>query len=184
MRMLTPMKAGPAFEGLIGPVPGTSGWRPSYEMFAQHSVTLAHPSNEVAAVVAAPSHPWSVGLDGDGRELLAKVGVRIGRLPIYKHVQLTLGELPSVIPTDRVMLPVSWEAIGGPPLFPRMEGTLHVQPEEAESTKLTLNAQYDPPLGKLGELIDRALMHRLAQATIKDFVERLAGRLEAELGLK
>jgi hypothetical protein len=151
------------------------------QMFAQHSVTLAHPSDKVAAVVAAPSHPWSVGLDGGGRELLAKVGVQVGRLPIYKHVQLTLGELPSAIPTDRVMLPVSWEAVGGPPLFPALEGTLHVQPAEAGSTRLTLNARYDPPLGKLGELIDHALMHRLAQATIKDFVERLAGRLEAEL---
>lgn len=151
-------------------------------MFAQHSVTLSHRSDKVAAVLAAPSHPWSVGLDGDGRELLAKVGVRIGRLPIYKHVQLTLGQLPSAIPTNRVMLAVSWEAVGGPPLFPRMEGTLHVQPEESESTRLTLNARYDPPLGKLGELIDRALMHRVAQATIKDFTERLAGRLEAELG--
>ena len=59
-----------------------------------------------------------------------------------------------------------------------------MQPEEAESTRLTLNARYDPPLGKLGELIDRALMHRLAQATIKDFVERLAGRVEAELAPK
>ena len=48
-------------------------------MFAQHSVTLAHPSDMIAAVVAAPSHPWSVGLDGDGRELLAKVGGRVGR---------------------------------------------------------------------------------------------------------
>ena len=64
--------------------------------------------------MAAPSHPWSVGLDGDGRDLLAKVGVRVGRLPIYKHVQLTLGNLPAVLPTDRVMLPVSWETVGGP----------------------------------------------------------------------
>ncbi len=138
----------------------------------------------VAAILAAPSHPWSVGLDGDGRELLAKVGVRIGLLPIYKHVQLTLGELPSAIPSDRVMLPVSWESVGGPPLFPRMEGTLHVQPDGAETTRLTLNARYDPPLGRLGELIDRALMHRMADATIKDFVERLADRLEVELGRK
>ena len=144
-------------------------------------MTLAHPSERVAAALAAPSHPWSIGLDGDGRELLAKVGVRVGRLPIYKEVRLTLGALPSAIPADRVMLPVSWVAVGGPPLFPAMEGTLHVQPEGAGSTRLTLNARYDPPLGLLGELIDRALMHRVAQGTIKDFVERVAGRLDAEL---
>ena len=45
--------------------------------------------------------PWSVGLDGDGRDLLVKVGVRVGRLSIYRHVQLTLSGLPSVLPTKR-----------------------------------------------------------------------------------
>ena len=150
-------------------------------MLAQYSVTVAYPAGRVAAVMAAPSHPWTIGLDGDGRQLLARVGIRIGRLPIYTHVQLTLGALPSVLPTDRLMLPVTWEAVGGPPLFPRMEGTIHVQPDQAGNTKLTLNATYDPPLGKLGELLDTAVMHRVAQATMRDFLERLAGRLEAEL---
>ena len=153
-------------------------------MFAQHKVVVAHPARRVAAIMAAPDHPWTVGLDGDGRQLLATVGVRIGRLPIYKHVQLTLGTLPSAVPTDRLMLPVSWQAVGGPPLFPRMEGTIHVEPGQAGYTKLTLNARYDPPLGKLGELIDVALMHRMAQATISDFLERLVGRLESELAGK
>src|SRR5215472_16892364 len=77
-------------------------------MFAQHKVVVAHPARRVAAIMAAPDHPWTVGLDGDGRQLLATVGVRIGRLPIYKHVQLSLSTLPSAVPTDRLMLPVSW----------------------------------------------------------------------------
>jgi hypothetical protein len=150
-------------------------------MLAQHSVTISHPSTQIVSLVAAPSRPWTVGLDGDGRELLAKVGVTVGRLPLYKQVRLTVGCLPAAIPCDRVMLPVSWEAVGGPPLFPIMVGTLHVQPDTGETTRLTLNACYDPPLGSLGELIDRALMHVVAQAAIADFVERLAKQLEAEL---
>jgi hypothetical protein len=150
-------------------------------MFACHSVLLDYPSRRVAALVAAPSHPWTIPLDGNGDSLLAKVGVRAGRLPIYKHVQLTLGSLPPGPVGDSVMLPVSWEAVGGPPLFPSMEGTLHVSPEPEGTTRLTLNARYDPPLGALGELIDRSLLGRLAQATIEDFVVRLAASLEAEL---
>ena len=47
-------------------------------MLAQCSVTLAHPSAQVAAVVAAPSHPWSVGLDG-GRPRAACKSGRPGR---------------------------------------------------------------------------------------------------------
>jgi hypothetical protein len=109
------------------------------------------------------------------------VVLRLGQVPIYKYVKLTLGRLPTPVPGDRVMLPVSWEAVGGPPLFPSMEGTLHVSPEGAGETRLTLNARYDPPLGKLGEMLDRALLHRLAQATIEDFVVRLAASLESEL---
>ena len=167
-----------------GPVPRTTDIAIFVALFAQHSVTLAYPSDKVAALVAAPRHAWSVGLDGGGGDLLAKVGIRIGPLPIYKRVRLTLGELPAAKPKDRIMLPVSWEAVGGPPLFPSMEGILHVFPEEAETTRLTLNASYDPPLGELGKLIDRAHLHRLAQATMKDFLERLATSLEAELASK
>jgi hypothetical protein len=51
----------------------------------------------------------------------------------------------------------------------------------AGSTRLTLNASYDPPLGKLGGMLDRSVMHRVAQATMNDFLARLAVRLEAEL---
>jgi len=62
-----------------------------------------------------------------------------------------------------------------------MEGTLHVKPKGDSLTRLSLNARYDPPLGKLGELIDRALMHRLAQITMQDFTERLARALSSGL---
>ena len=148
-------------------------------MFAQHSVTIPHPAVEVSALFASPKREWIVSLDADGDQLLARVGVKVGRIPVFKQVRLRVGRVPSVLPADRVMLPVGWESVGGPPIFPRMEGTLHVQPEGELSTRLTLNASYDPPFGKLGELIDRALLHRLAQATMEDFVNRLAANLEA-----
>lgn len=113
---------------------------------------------------------------------LAKVGVSIGRLRVYKHVRLQVGESTATLRPNAVMLPVSWEAIGGPAIFPKMEGTLHAEPEGSQTTKLTLNARYDPPLGGLGGLIDRALMHRVAQNTMNDFVDRLAQTLAHELG--
>jgi hypothetical protein len=157
---------------------GTARWA---GMFAQSSVTISESPERVAGVLTEPGHSWTVGLDGDGRSYLTRVGIRIGRLPIYKHVQLTLGKPLSTAPTDRLMLPVSWEAVGGPPLFPRMEGTLHVQPAQGGGTLLTLNANYDPPLGRIGALIDRAAMHRLAGATMQDFVRRTAALVMEQL---
>ena len=150
------------------------------QVLAQHSVVLRHPAERVVALVGARGHRWSVALDGDPLGLLAKVGVRVGQVPVYKHVRLLVGEAAAPPGADRLMLPVSWEAVGGPPIFPGMEGTLHVAPA-AEGALLTLNAVYDPPLGALGELLDRAVMNRLAQASIADFVIRLAEEIEAEL---
>lgn len=113
--------------------------------------------------------------------MLAKVGVSIGPVPVYKHVRLEIGLSSAALLPESVMLPVSWVAIGGPPIFPKMEGTLHAEAEGPELTRLTLNARYDPPMGRVGELIDRAMMHRVAALTMADFVERLARALAAEL---
>lgn len=146
-------------------------------MLAQASARLRYPADLVAAALLAPHHAWAVALDGDGGELLAKVGIKVGKLEAYKHVQLRVGVSSAALSPGRLMLPVSWEAVGGPPIFPSMEGTLHVEAVGADSTRLTLNARYDPPLGNLGRLIDRALMHRIAQITMNDFIDRLAGAL-------
>lgn len=149
-------------------------------MLAQSSTVLALPPTEVVALLIAPEQHWRVALDGDGREQLARVGVRIGAVPVYKHIELSVGQVPHELRGERVMLPVHWETAGGPPIFPRLDGTLHVEPEGPDSARLTLNATYDPPFGRLGELLDRALMARLAQATLNDFLDRLAGSILAE----
>jgi len=152
-------------------------------MLAQANATVPHPFRLVAAALLAHDHAWSVALDGDGGELLAKVGIRVRKLEVYKHVQLRVGVSTAALHGDGLMLPVSWAAVGGPPIFPRMEGTLHVEPAATASSKLTLNASYNPPLGKLGRLIDRAVMYRLAQITMNDFTTRLAESLSAQLEL-
>jgi hypothetical protein len=150
-------------------------------MLAQASATLRHPSANVVSALTAPDHAWTIALDADGGDLLAKVGVSVGPMPIYKHVRLDIGLSDATLLPDSVMLPVSWIAIGGPPIFPKMEGTLHAEPDGPGTTRLTLNACYDPPMGTFGKLIDRTMMHRIAAMTMTDFVDRLARALVAEL---
>lgn len=150
-------------------------------VLAQATALIPYRSSAVARVLVDRRHPWSVSLDGNGGELLARVGVSIGKVAVYKHVRLEMGAASASTAHDRIMLPVNWSAVGGPPLFPRMEGTFHVDPYGVESTRLTLNARYDPPVGALGALLDRALMHRLAQATMDDFMVRLTAAVTEEL---
>jgi len=51
----------------------------------------------------------------------------------------------------------------------------------ASRTQLAISAQYDPPLGSVGRALDRALLHRVAEATLKDFLDRVAAAVEARI---
>jgi hypothetical protein len=148
-------------------------------MLARASTTIGRPAAEIVSLLVAPERKWRLGLD-HGSESLAEVGLNLAGLRIYKHVRLQADAPALEISADRAMMPVTWVATGGRAIFPRMEGTLHVEPDGAESTRLSLNATYDPPLGELGRQIDRVVMHRLAERTMLDFVERVAAELDRE----
>ena len=45
------------------------------------------------------------------------------------------------------------------------------------TTQVAISARYTPPLGALGRAIDRAVLHRVAEATLKDFMDRLRAAL-------
>ena len=65
-------------------------------------------------------------------------------------------------------------ATATPGLIPEMEGDLEVAPLGPASSQLSISARYTPPLGAIGQAIDRALLHRVAEATLKDFLDRVA----------
>jgi hypothetical protein len=74
-------------------------------------------------------------------------------------------------------LALRWEAIGsGSGLFPALDADLTLAPAGA-GTMLTLAGAYRPPLGPLGQALDRAILHRVAIATIRDFLARVAAQL-------
>ena len=148
-------------------------------MFARYYLYLDHPFADVWAVLLS-HHPavWPRLAGETGDELLTRAGVRLGGVPVYKRVRLELG---SPYPLDRsrqVALPIRWHPEGGPPLFPDMSGELVFQPFGPDRTQMTLTANYQPPIGLLGALIDRAVLHLLADATVTDFSLRLAADLD------
>jgi hypothetical protein len=65
-----------------------------------------------------------------------------------------------------------------------LSGDLELAPLEPHSCRLTLAASYIPPLGDLGRALDRALLHRIAQSTVRSFLAREATILEADEGRK
>jgi hypothetical protein len=51
---------------------------------------------------------------------------------------------------------------------------------EEQVTRLTVSGMYEPPLGRLGTLIDDAVMHSVAEATVRELTESIAEQLRPE----
>lgn len=78
-------------------------------------------------------------------------------------------------------LPLTWERIGMEGLLPRLEADLEVGPLGGGRTQLAISARYRPPLGAVGRAVDRVLLHRVAEATVKDFLDRVGAAIMAEV---
>jgi hypothetical protein len=71
-----------------------------------------------------------------------------------------------------------WEATGpASGLFPVLDADLLLRPEGLDKARVTLNGCYRPPLGRVGSGLDRAVLHRIAAATIRALLRRIADTL-------
>jgi hypothetical protein len=77
-------------------------------------------------------------------------------------------------------LPLRWEATGpAGELFPVLDANLTAVPGGPEKTRLTMTGAYRPPLGQLGAAHDKAVLNRVAHATVHALLSRLADVLAA-----
>lgn len=93
-----------------------------------------------------------------------------------KSVLLHVGQ--ARIRRDGTAFPVTWRATGPTILFPRMQADLVVAPIGSRSTSLVFEGTYEPPFGFVGGAFDRLVMNRLAEMTVKIWVDRVAGLIE------
>jgi hypothetical protein len=154
-------------------------------VFIRYYVELAHPMpNLERSLLQAPSS-WLPSLaekaDVRGQRLLTEVGFPMDGHRIVKRISIGLGD--PVRSSARTWIPISWQATGPSGLFPVLDGDLGLATLGAERTQLAFSARYRPPLGLIGRMVDRALLSRVAEATIKDFVDRIAERLDAQMAL-
>ena len=81
---------------------------------------------------------------------------------------------------SRLVLPLEWRPVLARNLLPKLEGDLEVASLGPNRTQVSLSARYRPPLGVVGQAVDRALLHRVAEATVKDFVDGVGASFCAE----
>jgi hypothetical protein len=111
----------------------------------------------------------------EGEELRARVGPGTGNLA--KEVRLELGA--PEIHRSGLVYPVSWTAVGSEMLFPRLQADLIVSHIGPDQTRIIMDGTYQPPLGPLGRVVDRVLLRRVAESTVKTWVDRLVESLTA-----
>lgn len=83
--------------------------------------------------------------------------------------------------TEVTRIQLEWEAAQMPGLFPFMQAELSIYPLTATETQLYLSGNYEPPLGVLGSLIDAVIGHRIAEASVHQFITDIAVYLRKEL---
>jgi hypothetical protein len=118
----------------------------------------------------------SQGAYRDGLAGLIRVGP-MGAVPgASKLVEVRFRDL--VTRDDTALLTLRWEATGpGGALFPALDADITLTPAGDQATRLTLAGAYRPPLAGLGSGIDRAILHRVATATVRSLVGRVAAAL-------
>ncbi|MDP9145248.1 MAG: hypothetical protein M3N43_11225 [Actinomycetota bacterium] len=109
----------------------------------------------------------------DGEELRTRVGPSEGRLA--KEVRLEIGM--AEIHRAGLVYPISWSATGAEILFPKLSADLTISHVGSHQTRITLEGTYETPLGSLGRVVDRVVLRKIADATVKAWVDRLADAL-------
>lgn len=105
---------------------------------------------------------------------------RVGPTAVSKLVRVQVCDLAET--EHGAGVAIRWEAAGAAGgLFPVMDADLRLSAIDESHTLLTLSGAYRPPLGMVGKALDRAVLHRVAAATVRRFISRLAADICAQV---
>jgi hypothetical protein len=147
-------------------------------MFVGHEILLGASYPEARAGLVRLTHGGWLGDASDGAYAEGLAGlVRVG----------PFGDMPGASKLVRVLLlePVErdgcltlslrWEATGAMDrLFPVLDANIILIPAGENQCQLALAGAYRPPFAAAGERLDRALVHRVASATARSLLRRIA----------
>lgn len=142
-------------------------------MFLSRQAEIDKPFEVVEQTLALGPNDWlssTVESDGEPGEVRMMMGGTRG--PLSKEARLRVGGLHSRM--NGATLPLRLEATGPSALFPRLDADLDITPLEDGRTRLTMRGSYAPPLGRVGEMADRMLLHRLAEKALQGLLDRIA----------
>jgi hypothetical protein len=149
-------------------------------MLIQDFVQVKAPYTAVRDRLLEPASGWltdgATDAYADGERLFLTVTATGGEVTVGKRVQVELGG--AYVRGEGSVLRLSWWATGAQRLFPTLDADLEIMPMGPDQVMLTLMGRYEPPLGAVGRAVDRLVLHRIAEACIRSFLQRTAANLE------
>ena len=151
-------------------------------MFVRSFVEISSPFPDVDAALTKDGAEWLPGVASSagqgGERRMTEVGFG-DAVRVERPVIVTMG--PPIRMSFKTLVPISWRPSSTEALLPGMEAEIELAPMGEDHTQLAMTASYTPPFGLLGRVADRALLHRVAEATIKDFLDRVADGIDKRL---
>lgn len=112
---------------------------------------------------------WADVAYREGEQLRSRVGPVSG---LAKSIELEIGL--AEIHRSGLVYPIKWTAHGAGALFPELNADLALSQMGSTMTSLSLDGTYEPPLGLVGRVADRMILGRVAEATVRNWMDRLA----------
>lgn len=148
-------------------------------MFVQDFKIINHPYEEVVSRFScgvAPLLESGLGTARDeGERLRVKVAPAGWPVALSKTVRVIPGPVRNV--GEGIFVAFSWEAEGGSSLFPRLDADIELTPFGLQQTLVALHGRYNPPAGSFGKRADDLLLHRIAESTVRAFLNGVCGNL-------
>ena len=124
----------------------------------------------------------------DGVELFERnLKVSIAGVDVGKDVVVKVKRVephiaaPGHVANDAIRFEIEWRARTSPALFPSMKAKLVAYALGPSETQLDLVGNYEPPGGVVGDAADWLVGHRIAEASVKCFLDGVAGNLSLAL---
>ncbi len=145
-------------------------------MFVRYYVELSFPYPGVARAMAALPEAWLAEMAREanvrGETLLLEHSVLLDGDLAGNRMQVAIG--PAGREPERTIIPMSWWAAER--YMPLLEGQLEAAPLGRRRTQLAVSAYYRVASNSRLHLLDRMLLHRVVEAVVKCFVDRVCGR--------
>ena len=144
-------------------------------MFVSYFTDLAVPADLARAAILEAPEAWVPDLARDasarGERLLVELGFDVAATRFGREAVIRID--PPVHLGEKTTIPMRWSPTKPDSMIPVFEADLEIAPWGPGTTQLALSVRYRPPLGRVGNAIDRAVMHRVAEAIVKDFLDRV-----------